>query len=173
MRVVKRIGVVSDTHMPRMAKALPRALREGLCGHGVELILHLGDFTAPEVADLFAEIAPFDAVAGNNDGAGIVACFGRRKIVDVADVRIGMIHGDGTHKTTVERAMDAFAGEAVEVVLFGHSHAPYCERHGELWLVNPGSPTDKRRSPLYSWALLEIEAGRVTPSLHFYADKQG
>jgi len=165
------IGVVSDTHMPRMARALPLALREGLSAHGVELILHLGDFTAPEVAELFREIAPFDAVAGNNDDAALRARFGRRKILEVDGVRIGMTHGDGMRGTTLERAIDAFAGEAVDVILFGHSHAPYCARHGATWLVNPGSPTDKRRSPRYSWALLELAAGRVTPTLHYYAHK--
>lgn len=63
-----KIAVVSDTHMPRFAKALPLALREGFAREEVALILHLGDFTAPEVAERFAAVAPFDAVAGNNDG---------------------------------------------------------------------------------------------------------
>jgi hypothetical protein len=166
------IGVVSDTHMPRMARALPFALRDGLRAHGVELILHLGDFTAPGVAELFREIAPFDAVAGNNDDAALRGRFGRRKVLDLEGVRIGMTHGDGTHGTTLERAIDAFAGEPVDVILFGHSHAPYCARHGATWIVNPGSPTDKRRNPRYSWALLELDAGRVTPTLHYYADKR-
>jgi len=167
-----KIGVVSDTHMPRMARALPLALRDGLRTHGVELILHLGDFTAPDVAELFGAIAPFDAVAGNNDDAALRERFGRRKVLTLEGVRIGMTHGDGTRRTTLERACDTFAGDEVDVILFGHSHAPYCTRHGAVWLVNPGSPTDKRRNPLYSWALLEVRAGRVMPTLHYYADKR-
>jgi uncharacterized protein len=167
-----KIGLVSDTHMPRFAKALPGALKQGLIAQRVELILHMGDFTTPAVADLFAEIAPLDAVAGNNDPEQIHRRFGRRKILHLAGVRIGMIHGDGTRKTTLERAQDAFAGEALDVILFGHSHCPCCERHGELWLINPGSPTDKRRNPSYSYGVLEIENGRPTPALYYYGDKR-
>jgi putative phosphoesterase len=166
-----KIAVVSDTHMPRFAKALPRALRHGLVAHEVGLILHLGDFTAPEVADAFAAIAPFDAVAGNNDGAELRERFGRRKRLDVEGVRIGMTHGDGTRGTTLDRALDAFADDDVDIILFGHSHNPYCTKHGDTWVMNPGSPTDKRRSPRYSWGILEIRDGEVFPSLQYYEDK--
>lgn len=166
-----KIGLVSDTHMPRLGKALPAALRQGLIEQRVELILHMGDFTSLAVADMFREIAPFDAVAGNNDPEEICHIFGRRKILAVAGLRIAMIHGDGTRKTTPERARDAFAGDAVDVILFGHSHVPYCERHGDIWLINPGSPTDKRRSPSYSYGVLQIENHCVTPTLRYYSDK--
>jgi putative phosphoesterase len=140
-------GLVCDAHMPRFAKALPAALSLGLMAQRVELIPHLGDFTAPAVAKLFREIAPFDAIAGNNDPDEIQRRFGRRKILRVAGLRISMTHGDGASKTTLERVREAFAGEALDVILSGHSHCPYCERHGELWLINPGSPSDKRADP--------------------------
>lgn len=166
------IGIVSDTHMPRAGAALPLALRRGLIEQRVGLILHLGDFTRPAVADQFEELAPFDAVAGNNDGEEIVRRFGRRKILEVAGLRIGLTHGDGTHKTTLQRALDAFAGEDLDVILFGHSHVPYCARHGNAWLVNPGSPTDKRRAPTYSWGLLQIRDGHAVPTLHHFQDKR-
>lgn len=165
------IGIVSDTHMPRTSVALPVALRRGLRSQRVGLILHLGDFTRPVVAGLFEDLAPFDAVAGNNDGEEIVRRFGRRKILDVEGLRIGMTHGDGAHKSTLQRALDAFHGERLDVILFGHSHVPYCARHGDVWLLNPGSPTDKRRAPTYSWGLLQIRDGRATPTLHHFADK--
>ncbi len=106
------IGVVSDTHFPRFGRALPRALERGLRRAGVTRILHLGDMTDLLAVPLFEAIAPFDAVAGNNDGAAIRERFGRRKIVRVEDVRIGMIHGDGRRGTTKSRALDAFAEPA-------------------------------------------------------------
>lgn len=165
------IGLVSDTHLPRFGKALPAALRDALQAHQVELILHMGDFTQPQVIDLFTAIAPVDAVAGNNDPAEITARFGRKKILELEGVRIGMVHGDGMRKTTVERAWDAFAGEKVDVILFGHSHMPYCQQREGTWLINPGSPTDKRRNPEYSYGILEVSAGHVTPHLFFYSDK--
>jgi len=167
-----RIGVVSDTHMPRFAKALPRALREGLAAQHVERILHLGDFTTPQVAELFERLAPFDAVAGNNDPPELAARFGRRKIVVIDGVRIGMVHGDGPRGSTLERAIAAFSGDTVDMILFGHSHVPYCAQHGNTWLVNPGSPTDKRRNPRYSWALLEFGGAAIRATLQFYEDKR-
>ena len=46
--------------------------------------------------------------------------------------------------------------------MFGHSHIPLVERlAGGTWLVNPGSPTDRRRQPTYSWALMTIEDGAI------------
>jgi putative phosphoesterase len=161
-----KIGLVSDTHLPRFGNDLPTVLKQGLIAQRVELILHLGDFTSLAVADLFRRIAPFDAVAGNNDPNEICRSFGRRKILAVAGLGIGMIHGDGTRKTTLARALDAFAGDKVDVILFGHSHNPYCKLHGDVWLINPGSPTDKRRNRSYSYAVLEIVNGRANPTLH-------
>ena len=167
-----KVAVVSDTHMPRFAKALPRALREGFAREDVALILHLGDFTAPEVADLFAAVAPFDAVTGNNDGAALGRRFGRKKVIEVAGARIGMTHGDdGAGRTTLARALGAFSEGDVDVILFGHSHVPYCARHGDVWVMNPGSPTDKRRNPRYSWGVLDIRDDGILPALHYYDDK--
>ena len=168
-----RIGVVSDTHLPRFGTRLPAALVRGLTEQRVEHILHLGDLTTALAADLLAEIAPVDAVAGNNDGPELVARYGRRKIVSVGGARIGMVHGDGTGSTTLRRALAAFPGSErpVDIICFGHSHNPYCARHGEIWVVNPGSPTDKRRNDSYSYGIVEVEEGRVIPSLHFYDDR--
>ena len=85
------VGVVSDTHFPRFGRALPRALERGLRRAGVTRILHLGDMTDLLAVPLFEAIAPFDAVAGNNDGAAIRERFGRRKIVRDR----GRAHRDG------------------------------------------------------------------------------
>ncbi len=162
------IGVVSDTHMPRFGRKLPAALRDGFLMAGVERILHLGDFTTPQIADWFAQLAPFDAVAGNNDPPELWERFGRKKIVTCAGVRLGMIHGDGIRKTTLERAMDAFRADRVDGILFGHSHNAYCTRHGKVWVFNPGSPTDKRRNTEYSYGILKVGPEGIVPSLHFY-----
>lgn len=168
-----RIAVVSDTHLPRFGPALPSALRDGLVAARVDLILHLGDFTAVEVPALFEAIAPFDGVAGNNDGPELAHRFGRRKVVEVAGVRLGLTHGDlGVGRTTPERAARTFAPREVDVVLFGHSHIPLVRRlpDGRL-LVNPGSPTDKRRQPRYTWALLDISGGHAGATINSFADR--
>jgi uncharacterized protein len=169
-----RIGVVSDTHLPRFGRALPRALAEGIRAADVDLVLHLGDFTGPDVPGLFEALAPLDAVAGNNDGPALVERFGRRKVLTVEGLRIGMVHGDlGPGRTTPERAARSFAPGEVDLVLFGHSHIPSVERLPDgRWLVNPGSPTDKRRQPRYSWALVTREQGRIRPELRFFDDRR-
>ncbi len=163
-----KIGVVSDTHLPRFGERLPAALQRGLTRERVDLILHLGDFTGPEVPRLLEALAPLEAVAGNNDPPALVQRFGRRKILTLGGVRIGMVHGDGTRGTTIDRSVAAFADEPVDVICFGHSHQPVRERRGPTWLVNPGSPTDKRRQARYSYAILRIERGRVVPRLVFF-----
>src|SRR3954451_22458309 len=159
-----RIGVVSDTHLPRFGRALPEALVRGFNEAGVDRILHLGDWTSLLAVELLEAIAPLDGVAGNNDPPELVERFGRRKVVELEGVRIGMTHGDlGEGRTTPERARLTFTGAlAPPVILFGHSHIPLLERlTGGRLLLTPGSPTDKRRQPRYSWALLAIEAGRA------------
>jgi hypothetical protein len=168
---VTTIGVVSDTHFPRFGRALPRALERGLRRARVERILHLGDMTDLLAVPLFETIAPFDAVAGNNDGEAIRARFGRRKIVRVEDVRIGMVHGDGRSGTTKSRALAAFGDGEVDVVLFGHSHRPVVGRERGMLIANPGSPTDKRLNPLYSYALLTVDGAHARVQLKFYASR--
>jgi putative phosphoesterase len=168
---VTTVGVVSDTHFPRFGRALPRALERGLRRAGVAQILHLGDMTDLLAVPLFEAIAPFDAVAGNNDGAAIRERFGRRKVVRVEDVRIGMVHGDGRRGTTTSRALDAFGEDEADVILFGHSHRPHVARHGRLLIANPGSPTDKRMNPLYSYAILVVDGNSARVDLKFYASR--
>jgi uncharacterized protein len=165
------IGVVSDTHFPRFGRALPRALERGLRDAKVERILPLGDLTDPLAIPLFEAIAPFDAVAGNNDGEALRARFGRRKIVRVEDVRIGMIHGDGKRGTTMGRALAAFAEDPVDVVLFGHSHFPLVKRENGTLVANPGSPTDKRMNPRYSFAILTIDGAQANVRLRYYLSR--
>lgn len=165
------IGVVSDTHLPRFGRTLPRALERGLRRARVERIMHLGDMTDLLAVPLFETIAPFDAVAGNNDGADIRARFGRSKIVTVERVRIGMVHGDGSSGTTKDRAVAAFDSDAVDVILFGHSHRPSIGRVGRVLVANPGSPTDKRMNPLFSYAVLTIDGSDAQIALKFYASR--
>lgn len=166
------LGIVSDTHLPRFGRALPRALVRGLRALAVDRILHCGDLTDLLAIDLLAEIAPVDAVAGNNDGEEIRARFGRKKILTIDDVRIGLVHGDKGAHAAPRNAREAFAREQVDVICFGHSHRPLREVHDGLLMLNPGSPTDKRMNPRYSYATLYVDAGRTVESrLHYYLDR--
>lgn len=161
-----KIGVISDTHMPSRSLKLPQRLVDGL--QGVDLILHAGDWIAEEVAVRLAEIAPVDGIAGNNDGEEIRNRFGRQKVLTLEGIRIGLIHGDGYHKSTPERAFEAFRELQVAMVIFGHSHIPYKRMHQDVLLFNPGSPTDKRFEKRYSYGLVTL--GETITAEHYYYD---
>ncbi|MBC7544200.1 MAG: metallophosphoesterase family protein [Candidatus Sericytochromatia bacterium] len=166
-----RIGLVADTHLPRFGRSLPPPLVAGLQQADVSLILHAGDFTEPEVADWLSAMAPLEAVAGTIDGPVLTARFGRRRIVSVAGVRIGLIHGDGQTGNTPERAWAAFANDDVQAIVYGHSHQPWCEFRAGRWLINPGSPSDKRREPLFSFGVLTVNGATLHPRILAYPDK--
>ena len=172
-----RIAIVSDTHLPRFGRALPAALVAGIRQAGVERIVHAGDWTQPLAVDLLEALAPVDGVAGNNDGPELHERFGIRRVLEIGGVRIGLTHGHlGPGATTPERAVRAFADEPGQAaIVFGHSHVPMIRPPAGpsgFWLVNPGSPTDRRRQPAFTWVLATIEHGRIeTVELVAYADR--
>ncbi len=157
-----RAILIGDTHLPRFGRTLPPELLGEL--RHADRILHVGDITDPFVLDLLAELAPTDAVAGNNDPPELHDRLGLTRVVEVGELRIGMTHGhDGPGRTTPDRAVRAFAGAdpAVHAIAFGHSHQPMVERRDGIWLLNPGSPTDRRRQPTFSCLRLDIEPDRT------------
>jgi putative phosphoesterase len=169
---VVTLGVVSDTHLPHFGSALPRALIDGLTRAQVTAVLHCGDHTSAIAEQLLARVAPVAAVAGNGDGAALVARWGYRRVLTEGGVRIGLVHGHaGRGRDTPGRARGAFDDEPVDVICFGHSHQPLIERRGSVLLVNPGSPTDKRRQPRYSFALLTLRDGRAEAALQYFDDR--
>ncbi|TLS37570.1 metallophosphoesterase family protein [Pseudalkalibacillus caeni] len=150
-----KIGVISDTHMPGMAKSLPEPLMQGL--KGVDLIIHAGDWKTLDVYNSLSELAPVKGVVGNIDGEEIKAEFPEKQIIQAGPFRIGIIHGHGKKKTTEKRAIEAFEGESVDMIIFGHSHIPLKKEHDGVLLFNPGSPIDKRRQPEYSYGMVTIK----------------
>ena len=165
MSFVTRLGVVSDTHLPRFGRALPTPLLRAL--DGVDAILHLGDFTGDETPALFEALAPFEAVAGNNDGPALHARFARRLIISVAGIRIGMVHGDSPTARQPARlyARQAFGDAPLALLCYGHSHIPELVQEGPRLVLNPGSPTDKRRMKDYSCALVTVRDGLIDAQL--------
>lgn len=167
------VGVVSDTHLPRFGRELPPALVRGLRKAKVDVIAHCGDLTEQIAIELLEEIAPVIAVAGNNDGKELHENLGDRKIIEAEEARIGVVHGHaGKGRSTADRAFNAFAGEPVDAILFGHSHIPYRARRDGVLMFNPGSPTDKRLNPAFSYGIVRVDGKSVRASHRFYLSRR-
>jgi uncharacterized protein len=117
-----------------------------------DLILHVGDFTAASVLDELRAVAPVEAVHGNMDEPALRKLLPERLVVDAEGVRFGLVHDGGSAAGRHERLAALFPG--CHVVAYGHSHVPEVTRAGETWIVNPGSPTERRRAPFHSLAVV-------------------
>jgi hypothetical protein len=157
-----RIAALSDTHLPRGARRLPEACLERL--RDADLILHGGDFSALSVLEELRALGPpVQAVYGNADEPALRELLPKELVVEAGGARIGMTHIPGPAAGREERLLRRFPG--CGAVLFGHTHVPLVERHGDVWLLNPGSPTERRRAPFHSMLLLEIAGGEIRPEL--------
>jgi uncharacterized protein len=128
-----------------------------------DLLLHAGDVVSPGALEELATLGPVEAVAGNMDQPALQATLPERKIVEVEGVRIGIVHDGGPRRGRERRLCGAFPGCAV--IVYGHTHVPQLERHGGVWIVNPGSPTERRSAPAHSMAVLRVSDGAVKPRL--------
>lgn len=159
-----RIAVLSDTHL-RMGKTLPRFVWEHLTQ--IDMILHAGDVTNIGLLEELTGIAPVRAVRGNCDGWD-ASYLPDRDVIECEAWRIGLVHGNvGKGNSTPERAYNEFKDSSVNIIVFGHSHTPFMEWQNGILLFNPGSPTDKRREPKYSFGLLDIQQGQIKAK-HLY-----
>jgi putative phosphoesterase len=156
-----RVAVISDTHLPRGARALPARCLAEL--RAAELVLHAGDVVGAAVLAELRELAPVEAVHGNMDDAELRAALPARRVVEAAGVRIGMVHDAGPLAGRETRLIDAFP--RCEAVVYGHTHVPQVACRDGVWILNPGSPTERRRAPSRSCIVLEIAEGTIEPRL--------
>lgn len=157
-----RIAVVSDTHLPRGRRVLPVACVERL--RTADLVLHCGDVaTAATLADLEALGPPVLAVVGNVDEPALHETLPVERVVEVGDARIGMVHVPGAEAGHAERLVQRFPD--CDAIVYGHTHLPEMTQHGAVWILNPGSPTERRRAPFPSMIVVDVRDGRLTPEL--------
>lgn len=152
------IAVLADTHMPKGGRRLPEHAVE-LLG-GAEAVLHAGDFFALEVLREIEALCPgpVHAVHGNVDAEELRRLLPEEVEVELDGARIALVHDAGPAKGRLRRMRARFP--AAEAVVFGHSHLPLHEEENGFQIFNPGSPTERRRSPRHSIGLLRVEAGR-------------
>jgi putative phosphoesterase len=145
--------------MPRGSRRLPDECLRLLAGS--DLILHAGDIVAASVLDELRELAPVHVVHGNADEPALRAALPETRVVEVEGARIGMIHEPGAAAGRAERLAARFPG--CHAVVYGHTHLPELTRHRSVWILNPGSPTERRRGPTRAMIVLEVENGGIEP----------
>jgi putative phosphoesterase len=156
------VAVVADTHLPRGTRALPGACVDRL--RAADLILHAGDLVAAGfLAELEALGPPVHAVYGNMDEPLLRERLPKQLVVEVEDVRIGMVHIAGPRAGREARLAARFPG--CGAVVYGHTHVPQVDRLGEAWILNPGSPTERRRAPAHTMLELRVDGSRLEPEL--------
>ena len=170
-----RIAVLSDTHSPRFWKRCPPAVAAAV--EGVDLILHAGDVCLRETLEELEQLAPVRAVRGNNDGPDIAA-WGAPEVLslELDGLQVAMVHDSGPRTGRGPRLRRRFP--EAELVVFGHSHIPWdstvANRRGTLRLLNPGSPTDRRRMPTATYLTVEVSGGALTDvELHHLPPRTG
>lgn len=146
------VVVISDTHMPRVGRALPPIVMDEL--QRADLILHLGDVTQESVLRDLESIAPVRAVWGNNDSEELRLRLPERDSFDLHGHRFAMLHGHLGGRTAREAALKV---RDADVVLFGHSHRAWQTWDGDRLYLNPGSPTDPRWSPSRAFAVIDVD----------------
>lgn len=154
------IAIISDTHLPRGRRRLPEACLERL--REAELVLHAGDLASEQALDeLEALGTPVFAIHGNVDCSALHERLPASRVVEVQGARIGMIHDAGPAQGRLARLRRRFPD--ADAVVFGHSHIPLHEEDAEgFQILNPGSPTDRRRQPHHTMGEARVEAMRVT-----------
>ena len=129
-----------------------------------DAILHGGDFSAVSVLDELRALGPpVHAVHGNADEPALRELLPLETVVEVERVRIGMVHSPGAAAGREERLLAGFP--SCDAVVFGHTHLPVVERYRDVWLLNPGSPTERRRGPFHSFLLLHVKSRDIRPEL--------
>jgi uncharacterized protein len=148
-----RALVLSDTHIRPGGRPLPDAVLAAAAE--ADLVLHAGDVVTGDLLDTLGRLAPVHAVLGNNDHE-LVGRLPTMRTVDVGGVPVAIVHDSGPTDGRPRRLARMFPDAAI--VVYGHSHQPYDgPGAGGQWLLNPGSPTDRRRSPTHTFAWIEVE----------------
>ncbi|MFF8726768.1 metallophosphoesterase family protein [Streptomyces sp. NPDC015171] len=155
-----RLLLMSDTHLPLRAKRLPERLLAEL--PEADVVLHAGDWVDTATLDLLeSRSRRLIAVYGNNDGPDLRARLPEVARAELAGLRFGVVHETGPAQGRAARCAARFPD--LDVLVFGHSHIPWdTTAPGGLRLLNPGSPTDRRRQPHCTYLTATVAGGALT-----------
>jgi len=161
---LKIVGLISDTHIPARAQAIPPKVFEVF--NGASLIIHAGDLTRLSVIRELERLAPVVAVQGNMDAPEVKAVLPTMNFVQVGNCKIGVIHSLGifSKRQMMERVAER---DKLNVLVSGHLHSSSIKWESNLLLINPGSPT----SPMLPFltkptvALLKVFTDQIKPEI--------
>lgn len=155
--------LIADTHLPKRAKRLPDAVLRAI--DDADIVVHAGDWVDLATLDLLeSRSRVLHGVYGNNDGADL-----RERLPEIArftveQVEVAVVHETGQRQKREERMDEAFPG--VDLLVFGHSHIPWdTVAPSGMRLLNPGSPTDRRRQPVCTMMSVTIDARHIDAAL--------
>jgi putative phosphoesterase len=155
-----RLVLTSDTHLPKRARDLPAPLWTAI--DSADVVVHAGDWVDEAALDaLSARSARLIACYGNNDGPAL-----RRRLPEIAyaeldGLRLAVVHETGPSTGRESRCEARFPD--IDLLVFGHSHIPWDTTTASgLRLLNPGSPTDRRRQPHATFMTATITTGTLT-----------
>jgi uncharacterized protein len=154
-----RLLLLADTHVPKRAKDMPAQVWHAV--DHADVVVHAGDWVDARLLDALEDRSRrLVAVYGNNDGPDL-----RSRLPEVAEVhleglRFAVVHETGPAAGRERRCAERFAG--LDVLVFGHSHIPWDTTAATgLRLLNPGSPTDRRRQPYCTYMTVRASGGRL------------
>lgn len=154
-----RLLLMSDTHIPGRRRRMPDALWREV--DEADVVVHAGDWVGLELLEeIEARARRLIGVVGNNDGPDLRARLPEVAFAELGGVRLAVVHETGPSAGRERRCAARFPD--ADVLVFGHSHIPWdTVAPGGLRLLNPGSPTDRRRQPTHTWMTARIASGRL------------
>lgn len=154
-----RLLLTADTHLPKRAKVLPEQLLAEV--DRADAVLHAGDWVDVATLDLLqARARRLIGVFGNNDGPELRSRLPELARAELGGLRFGVVHETGAAQGRERRCAERFPD--LDVLVFGHSHIPWdTTAPGGLRLLNPGSPTDRRRQPYCTYLTARVADGRL------------
>jgi uncharacterized protein len=155
-----QVVLLSDTHLPVRAKKLPARLWAAI--EAADVVIHAGDWVSVALLDELEDRSrQLIGCWGNNDGPELRARLPEVARVSLDGLSVAVVHETGASKGREERCEKAYPD--IDVLVFGHSHIPWDTTTPRgLRLLNPGSPTDRRRQPFCTYRTAQIVSGELT-----------